>query len=117
MFPDMSANVWLFSQKLIIYNNVQDVENFRPVQIPTEQEVLATVQVADPEKLAIDNVDFSLRYLEVHTLPPALLKINDNCKYNNIMYKLIFIYPNEDYQYQRSIFEEIKKPLPGRKKR
>lgn len=108
MLPNMMQSVWLASQPLVINNNVQTVVNNRPVQVPTTRTIIAVVQPANPEQLLVDEVDFHLRYLDVHTLPESELKINDTCEYRGATYKCIFLYPEMDYIYRRSIFEEVK---------
>jgi len=108
LLPSLNMNVLMFCQKLTIQNNTQTVVDYRPVQVSTQQEIYATIQVSDPEKLRINNVDFSLRYIEVHALPPAEIKINDTCDYKNKKYKCIDVYSYDDYEVRYAIFEEVK---------
>ncbi len=87
--PNMAANALMFAIKLKIYNNIQDVVDHEPVQISTVRNITATVQPADPERLKVEDVDLSLKYLMVHTLPSTLLKIDDWCEYQGVKYKCI----------------------------
>jgi len=107
LLPNMFMNVMLFSQELVIFNAVQVVEDFEPVENLTQRTILCTVQKADAERLQINNVDESLNYIEVHADVDSDLKINDQCIYAGVRYKLIFKYPDQDYGYVRVIFEQM----------
>jgi hypothetical protein len=111
LLPNVSSNVLMFCQWVTIGNNTQTVVGFDPVQTPTYQTIKATIQTADPERLRIDNVDFSLKYIYVHSLPPSVIKINDTCVYQGLNYKCIVGDKLTDYGYLESIFEEVKVPL------
>lgn len=111
LLPNMYMNIKLFAQRLTIFNAIQTVVDFEPVQNLTMKKIVCTVQKADPEKLQINNLDFSLIYLEVHADIYSGLKINDQCYYKGYNYKLIDCYPDQDYGYVRAIFEQIKIPV------
>lgn len=106
--PNLSQCIDLFAQKLVIKNRVQTVVNHRPSYIDTEKTINATVQVARPDELKIDTVDFSLKYLYVHAPISSNLKINDLCEYKNKNYKCINLDPDNDYGYVECLFEEVK---------
>ena len=111
LLPNMNRHINLFAQRLTIFNAIQTVVDFEPVQNLTMKSIVCTVQKADPEKLQIDNVDLSLIYLEVHADILSGLKINDQCYYKGYNYKIIDCYPDQDYGYVRAIFEQIKIPV------
>lgn len=108
-------NIKLYAQELTIFNAEQVIEDYEPVENLTEETIVCTVQRADPEKLQIGNTDIHLNYIEVHADINSNLKINDQCIYHGVQYKLIYQYPDQDYGYARAIFEEIKIPLVTRK--
>lgn len=113
LLPNMYASINLFAQNLVIYNVVQSVFDFEPVNTLTRKNIVCTVQRYNPESLQIDNVDLNLNYLEVHSDIFSLLKINDQCYYKGYNYKCIESFPDEDYGFARSIFEQIKIPMPS----
>lgn len=108
MLPDLSNNVNLFGQNLTVTNMTQVVVDHIPQWFGVPKTIVACVQIASPESLKINNVDFSLKYLYVHALPGTELKINDTCVYYNKNYKCINLDFDSDYDYIECLFEEVK---------
>lgn len=104
--PNM-ANVLTASEQSVKLKRItQSIVNHRPVETVAETIINAVVQVAEKEKLQIAIVDWSLRYLMVHSKVP--FTINDLIEHKSKNYKIIDLGDWSDYGYYESVAEEVK---------
>lgn len=106
MIPNMTHVVKMFEQSIQLKTATQTIVDFEPVETFVTTDIQATVQTADKEKLKVDNVDWSKRYLMVHT--PATFGINDFVVYEGGDYKIIDVNNSDVYGYYEAIAEEVK---------
>lgn len=106
MLLNMSDVLNGFTQSLTLIKVTQDIVDYKPVNVETSTEIQAVVQVADPDKLKSDKVDFSKKYIQVHTV--SELKNIDMCIYQDFKYKAFSLKPYQGYGYFEAIFEETK---------
>lgn len=103
---DMSDVLDGLTQPLTLIEVTQVVVDYKPVNVETSTTIDAVVQVADPSKIKSDKVDFSKRYLQVHTTNE--LKNIYECVYQELRYKAFLLKPYKDYGYFEAYFEEMK---------
>jgi hypothetical protein len=108
MLTDMDMGDVLdgLTQPLTLIEVVQEVVDYKPVNVENITEIQAVVQVADPSKIKSDKVDFSKRYLQVHT--KNTLKNIDMCIYQGFRYKAFLLKPYNNYGFDEAYFEETK---------
>jgi hypothetical protein len=96
-----------WSQPVIVKTVTQATIDFEPVDQVAVRTIQAVVQPAQKEKLNADQIDWSLRYLLVHTTDP--LAIGEFVEYNGDDYKIIEPGDWQDYGYTEAIAEETKR--------
>jgi len=96
-----------FQQPFTLIEVVQEIVDYKPVDVENEVEIQAVVQVADPDKIKSDRVDFNKRYLQVHTTHE--LKILYIGIFKGKRYKVFSVNDYSDYGYFSAYFEETKK--------
>lgn len=106
MLPDISDILDGFAQPLTLIKVVQEIIDYKPVNVENITEIQAVVQVADPDKIRSDKVDYSKKYIQVHTT--EILKNIYMCVYQGLRYKAFSLKPYQDYGYFEAIFEETK---------
>lgn len=106
MILDMSPVLTRFEQNVILKTTTQTIVNHVPVLTIIPNTIRAVVQVADKEKLNIDNIDRSLQYLQIHS--KIGFKINDVFEYKSQDFKIIDLSAYGDYGYFEGTAEEIK---------
>ncbi len=106
MLPNMSDVLDGFAQPLTLIEVTQEVVDYKPVNVENINEIQAVVQPADPDKIKSDKVDYSKKYIQVHTV--ETLKNIYICVYQGLRYKAFSIKPYSDYGYFEAIFEETK---------
>lgn len=83
--------------------------DFEPVQLVTSNDIAACVQVAEMESLNPDQIDWSRRYLMVHSKTP--LDFGQYIEYKGADYKIVRANNYNDYGYSEVVAEETKQPL------
>ena len=90
MLLDIEDILFNLEQTLTLHKATQVIVDFKPVDnIITSTEIKAVVQIADPDKILNDKVDFNKRYLQVHC--KEAIDNNDKCDYNAVSYKAFLI--------------------------
>lgn len=109
MLPDMSdvLTEWERAVKLktVTITTVDFVEQVNVVA----EDILAVVQVAEKEKLNPDSIDWSRRYIQVHS--KVLLADGQFIEYQGADYKVTVDDNYTDYGYSEAVGEETKKAL------
>ena len=106
MLPDLSNAIKRFSQAVNLLRTTEKIVNHLPTEIEETIQIQAVIQPADKEKLTMDNLNYSLKYIQVNGLEP--LKINDKISYKGTNYRIISLNDFSDYGYFEGIGEEIK---------
>jgi hypothetical protein len=106
MLPDMSDVLEEFSQSITLKRTTQTVVNFRPVETTVDSIIQAVVQPANKEKINPAIIDWSLKYVLVHTA--EIILNNDVILYNGLNYKAVEDGDYQDYGFTEALFEEIK---------
>ena len=104
--PDMSATLKQFEQTIQLHVVTQTVVNFRPVESEATTPIQAVVQPANKEKLNPSIVDWSLRYMLVHS--SSVINIGDFMTHDGIKYKAVDYGPYSNYGFNSVVFEQIK---------
>lgn len=72
----------------------------------TEETIPAIVQVAQPEELKVDIVDYSKRYLQVHSVHP--MAVGQYIRWKSVLHKIIKVSDYSDYGYYETVAEQEK---------
>lgn len=110
MLPNMSdvLTEWLqpVSLKTVTATTVDFVETVTVVVQPFQ----AVVQPADPEKLKVEQIDYSLEYIQIHSVSP--MAIGQYVEWDGRDFKLVpFRKGYGQYGYVEAVGEETKLPL------
>lgn len=106
MLPQMGKVLQRFLQPVTIRTVSQEIVDFRPVETEVSLITKAVVQPAQKEKLNPAIIDWSLRYLQVHSTDQ--MKIGDFITHSGTGYKAVELGDYNDYEYFETIFEEVK---------
>lgn len=102
----MSRTVKRLSQPIKLFKITTTIVDHKPVEEEVESSIKAVVQPAQKEKLNKDKIDYSLRYVQVHSLEAVLM--NDIIEHKNVRYKAFEDADYSDYGYYEIIMEEQK---------
>ena len=110
MLPDMSDVLTEWSQPVKLKTVTETTVDFVPTRTVVAANILAVVQPADPEKLQVDQIDYSLEYIQVHSVTP--MAIGQYIEWNGRDFKLVpFRKGYGQYGYVEVVGEETKLPL------
>lgn len=107
--PNVSSVLDCYLQTVQYTTIDRTTVDFIDTLVPTVINIEAVVQPANPEKLNIDQIDWSLKYRLIHS--KHQLQMGDYVRHNGIEYTLIIPSDWSDYGYYRSIGEEVKGDL------
>ena len=107
MLPDMSGVLSGFLQNITKRVQTKTVVDFVETITNVDTTIKAVVQVADMETKQAENLDFSKRYIQIHT-PSDNLEINDFVIYKTVSYKIVRKNNYADYGYVETIGEQVK---------
>lgn len=109
MLPDMSDTLDEWAVPVKVKTVTRITSNFAPVDTVTQRTINAVVQVAQKNSLKSDQIDWSLRYLTVHTI--SMLENGEFVEYNGEDYKVIDNGDWSAYGFTEALVEQTKKPL------
>lgn len=110
MLPDMSDVLTEWSQTVKLKTVAVTTVDFVETENITAADIMAVVQPADPEKLKVEQIDFSLEYIQVHSVSP--MAIGQYIEWNGRDFKLVpFRKGYGQYGYVEVVGEETKLPL------
>lgn len=110
MLPDMSDVLTEWSQAVKLKTVTITTVDFVETKTVVVTDILAVVQPADPEKLQVDQIDFSLEYIQIHSVTP--MAINQYIEWDGRDFKLVpFRKGYGQYGYTEVVGEETKLPL------
>ena len=104
--PNLSRTVKRLSQPIKLFKITTNVVNHKPVETEVESTIRAVVQPAQKEKLNKDKIDYSLKYVQVHSVEAIVM--NDVIEHQGIRYKAFEDADYSDYGYYETIMEEQK---------
>ena len=106
MLPDMSDALADWERSVLHGTVTQSVVDHRVVKTYVDSTIKAVVQPADKERLNIDVVDWSKKYILLHT--KVALGMGDKISVDNATYAIISASDYSKYGYYESVGEEIK---------
>jgi hypothetical protein len=110
MLPDMSDVLTEWSQLIQLKTKTETTIDFVPTTTITALDIMAVVQPADPEKLKVEQIDFSLEYIQIHSVSP--MAIGQYVQWDGRDFKLVpFRKGYGQYGYTEAVGEETKLPL------
>lgn len=110
MLPDMSEVLTEWSQPVALKTVSETTVDFAPTITIVGANIMAVVQPADPEKLKVEQIDFSLEYIQIHSVSP--LAIGQYVEWDGRDFKLVpFRKGYGQYGYTEAVGEETKLPL------
>lgn len=80
--------------------------DFEKTVVNSDVTIQAVVQVADMENINVDNIDYSLEYLQVHSVSP--MDIGQFIVEGGVEYKIIRRNKYARYGYYEAVAEEVK---------
>lgn len=110
MLPDMSDVLTEWLQPVKLKTVTETTVDFVPVRTVVVANIFAVVQPADPEKLQVDQIDFSLEYIQIHSVTP--MAIGQYIEWDGRDFKLVpFRKGYGQYGYVEVVGEETKLQL------
>lgn len=109
MLPDVSDALTEWAIPVTVKTVSQATVDFEPVESVTPRTVDAVIQPAQKEKLNAEQIDWSLRYLLVHSTEP--LYAGEFIEYEGEDYKIIEPGDWQLYGYTEAIAEQTKRQL------
>lgn len=110
MLPDMSAVLTDWSQPIKLKTVTETTVDFVPTTVVVVEEILAVVQPADAEKLMVDQINYALEYIWIHSV--TRMAIGQYVEWQGRDYKLV---PSRkgyhQYGYTEAVGEETNLPL------
>ena len=110
MLPDMSDVLTEWLQPVKLKTVTTTSVDFVETDVIVVAGILAVVQPADPEKLQVDQIDYSLEYIQIHSVTP--MAIGQYIEWDGRDFKLVpFRKGYGQYGYVEVVGEETKLPL------
>ena len=110
MLPDMSEVLTEWSQLIKLKTKTETTIDFVPTTTIAALDIMAVVQPADPEKLKVEQIDYSLEYIQIHSVSP--MAIGQYVEWLGRDFKLVpFRKGYGQYGYTEAVGEETKLPL------
>lgn len=110
MLPDMSEVLTEWSQPIKLKTVTETTVDFIPSTTIVVANIVGVVQPADPEKLQVLQIDFSLEYIQIHSVSP--MAIGQYVEWDGRDFKLVpFRKGYGQYGYTEAVGEETKLPL------
>jgi len=106
MLPNVGGVLKSFTKKVVLQRVTQEIIEHKPVENISEVEIEAVVQPANKESLTLDNVNYSLSYIQINTTIP--IKIGDYVLDKGKKYKIVELEDFSDYGFYKAIGEEVK---------
>ena len=109
MLPDMAETLEEWQLPYTVKTVTKQTTDFEPTDIVAGRTIDAVVQVAQKSKLNAEAIDWSLRYLQIHT--GSELANGEYLEFQGEDYKII---DNGDYQlygFTEAVGEQTKRPL------
>lgn len=110
MLPDMSDVLSEWEQDVLRKVVDRQTVDFEPVDVVTAYTMRAVVQVERPENLNMDTLDWSRRYIKIHTNDDSL-NVGEFLEYQGQDYKIVTDSDFSDYGFYRAIGEQTKEAL------
>lgn len=106
----MSDVLTEWSQPVKLKTVTETTLDFVPTRTVTAASIMAVVQPADAEKLQVDQIDYSLEYIQIHSVTP--MAIGQYIEWDGRDFKLVpFRKGYGQYGYSECVGEETKLPL------
>lgn len=106
MLPNMSRAVRRWAKKLEVINQVISTIDFEPTETITSRTVHATVQPAQKRRLNPDIINWSLKYVFIHSDPKV--ELGEFFSHLGIVYKIIDDGDFSRYGFTDALGEEVK---------
>lgn len=106
VFPNVSEVLDDFEQTITKRVITIVTVEFEEVETVVESSIRAVVQVAEKENLKVENIDWSLQYVWVHS--KTELDINNEVVWSGRTFKVIAREDYNDYGYYAVVGEEVK---------
>lgn len=106
MIPNMSDVLEDFSQPITVKEITTTTVDFKEVETVVELNIEAVVQVADIDKLKVDNIDYSKEYIMVHSVYPV--EINNVIDWLGTDYVVVRKKNYSQYGYTEVVGEEVR---------
>lgn len=109
MLPDVSIALAEWAVPVTVKTVTQTTVDFEPVEQVERRSISAVIQPAQKAKLNPDQIDWSLRYLLVHTTDALL--VGEFVEYQGEDYKIIEPGDWQAYGYTEAVAEQTKRAL------
>ena len=106
MLPNMSRTVRNFSIPTKLFKVTKTIVNHKPAEALIESSIKTVIQPANKEKLNKDKIDWSLKYVLVHSVDQIIM--DDIIEHKGIRYKAFEDADYNDYGYYELVMEEQK---------
>lgn len=106
MLPNLSQTVKRFSVPTQLMKVSTAIVNHKPYYTGIESNIKVVIQPAQKEKLNIDRINWSLKYIQVHSVD--CIYLSDIITHKGILYQAYEDADYSDYGYYEIIMEEYK---------
>jgi hypothetical protein len=107
MLPDLSGALAEWAQPIIVKTVTKATVDFEPIDQVAVRTVQAVVQPAQKRKLNPDIIDWSLKYLQVHSV--SQIAVGEFIEYKGEDYKIVDDGDYDDYGFYEVIAEQTKR--------
>lgn len=109
MIPNV-ADVLIDWEQPVTFKTVDiTTVDFEEVRVVTPTPRTAVVQPADPERITVEQVDWSMRHYTVHSRYP--IDVAQYIEYQGVDHKVIQLLAWGDYGYWEVVIEEMKEAI------
>lgn len=110
MLPDMSDVLDEWARGVMLKTVTETAVDFVKTVVVLSVPIMAVIQPADAEKLQVDQIDYSLEYIQIHSVTP--MAIGQFVEWDGRDFKLVpFRKSYGPYGYTEAVGEETKLPL------
>lgn len=107
--PNVSAALGPWSDTYAVKTVTRTTVDFVEQQSVATRTITAVIQPADPNRLRAESIDWSLRYIRIHSRDPVA--VGEYVTFEDVDYKLISVTDWQRYGYVAAVGEETRRPL------
>lgn len=100
-----------WTQSVDVFSVTETTIDFEPVYNTTQRTITGVVQPTNPSTLNIDTLDYTLKYITIHTTDA--LSANEFVVYKGDNYRVLNKGGWSDYTFNKVLCEEYKKDIEG----
>ena len=105
---DMTDSFSCRLRSITVYTITRGLVDGDRVETETSEVLKVAIQMAEPEDLKVEQVDWSKQY--IWAFSKAELKMNQEVEWDSTRFRIIKVYNAKLYGYYKAVCEEVKEP-------